>query len=242
MNGNARKITFGIVLVLIGLLLLARTLGLVSSGEMGRMIAAFCLIALGIYLILRRRHKEFIIHVQKSGSDSSPGRTYTWSSSGSASSFTSDAGSTTTKNERTFGDDKTKVSEQPESRTDGDLRYSKLFGDMFIDAAGVGFENIEISAGIGDLELRLKGARLNASLNRIVISGFIGDVRVYVPRDMAYSATCSNFIGDVEIAGKNATGFGNNISTFSTDYDTAPQKLYIAANSFIGDIRVVVVD
>lgn len=39
-----------------------------------------------------------------------------------------------------------------------------------------------------------------------------------------------------------STGFGNNISTFSTDYDTAPQKLYIAANSFIGDIRVVVVD
>ncbi len=241
MDGSGRKITFGIILVLIGLLLMARTFGLLSSGEMGRMMAAFALITVGVYLIVRRRHREYLTQEQQTPPSSS-GRSSTWSSSGSASAFTSGTDSAAGSSQSSSGAARTGSSERPESRSDGDLRYSKLFGDMFIDTSGVGFENIEISSGVGDLQLRLKGSRLVASLNRVIISGFIGDLRIYVPRDMAYSATCSNFIGDVEVAGKTASGFGNNISTFSPDYDTAPKKLYIAANSFIGDIRVVVVD
>ena len=241
MDRSGRKITFGIILVLIGLLLMARTMGLLNSSEMGRMMGAFALITIGVYLIVRRRHREYVAQEEDSQSGSSS-RSYTWSSSGSASAFTSGSDSAAGTAQSSGSSTQSGPSERPETRSDGDLRYSKLFGDMFIDTSGVGFENIEISSGVGDLQLRLKGSRLVGSLNRVIISGFIGDLRIFVPRGMAYSATCSNFIGDLDVAGKTASGFGNNISTFSPDYDTAAQKLYIAANSFIGDIRVVVVD
>jgi len=118
------------------------------------------------------------------------------------------------------------------------MRYSKFLGDMYIDMNGVSLQNTEISLGIGDLEMRLHGGKLAPGLNRIVTSGFIGDLRVFMPKDMAYFVHCSNFVGDVEIAGRRASGLGNNLEGKSPDYDQAEEKIYIALNSFIGDIRV----
>ncbi len=120
----------------------------------------------------------------------------------------------------------------------GKVRYSKFLGDMYIDADGVNLRNVEVSLGVGDLEARLHGGVLSEGLNRIVVSGFVGDVRIYLPREMEYLASCSNFVGDLEIGGERTSGLGNNLESQSTGYDQAPQKVYIAANSFVGDIKI----
>jgi predicted membrane protein len=94
---------------------------------------------------------------------------------------------------------------------------------------------------IGDIEVKLHGSKLAPGLNRMVISGFIGDVRVLAPPGMAVFAQCSSFIGDIELFGQRVSGFGNNIDGQTPDYDEAESKLYIASNSFIGDARIYVV-
>jgi lia operon protein LiaF len=99
-------------------------------------------------------------------------------------------------------------------------------------------QNVEISAFIGDVEVKLHGAKLAAGLSRMVVSGFIGDIRVLVPKGMAVFANGSSFVGDIEIFGRRSSGFGNCIDGQSLDYQEAEAKLYIAINSFVGDIRV----
>jgi lia operon protein LiaF len=136
------------------------------------------------------------------------------------------------------GDAAPRVSQAPETDMSGRLRYSKLLGDMYINLDGRGIESVEVSAGIGDVEIKLHGVQLSEGLNRMVISGFIGDVRVFVPMDQAFCANCSNFIGDIELTDRRTSGFGNNIDFQTDDYPTAERKLYIAAHNFIGDIRV----
>jgi lia operon protein LiaF len=120
----------------------------------------------------------------------------------------------------------------------GGLKFSKALGDLLIDCNGQDLKNVEVSFGIGDLEIRLQGGRLASGLNRMVVSGFIGDIRIYIPRDMPYLTHCSCSIGDIDLAGRRTSGFGNCIDSQSEDYDTAEAKLYLAVNNFIGDLRV----
>jgi lia operon protein LiaF len=109
---------------------------------------------------------------------------------------------------------------------------------MFIDCNGVSVQNVEVSAGFGDLEIKLHGVILGEGLNRLIISSFIGDIRIMAPSDMAVFTHCSNFVGDVEVMGKRASGFGNSIDAQTANYQDSDRKLYVACNSFIGDIKI----
>jgi predicted membrane protein len=75
----------------------------------------------------------------------------------------------------------------------------------------------------------------------MIISGFIGDMRIFIPKEFNYFAHCSNFVGDIDINSKRASGFGNTIEHYTPEYDKAESKLYIAANSFIGDMKIFTV-
>ena len=232
-----KTIIFGAILVFLGIYLLGRSLGLFwfSIGDIFRMLIPLGLIVLGIWLIIRKRGQVAMSQAETSyhadfqppppppppGSPAAPasGATFTTPPPppGSSASFT----------------------EHPSGQADGALKYSKFLGDMVIDFKGISLQNIEVSDGIGDIEMRLKGGVLSSGLNRLVIAGFIGDIRIFIPEGMAWFAHCSNFIGDVELAERRASGFGNNLDGQSANYETAAEKVYIAANSFIGDIKVI---
>ena len=238
---SLRKAIFGIILVLVGLLLLARTTGLFwfSSNNFFSLLLPFLLIGVGIWLIIRKRQQACQydgIHVtvcsDRDGStdpspadrSGDPGKFAERQAGDASTAFVGDAGPT--------------VSNTPHVDPSGKIRYSKLLGDLMVDLNGRSLQNVEMSLGIGDVEIKLSGGELSPGLNRVVISGFIGDVRVFVPPDMPFFACCSNFIGDIELTDRRATGFGNNIDFQTEGYASAERKLYIAANNFIGDIKV----
>ncbi len=241
---NKKTVIFGLALVLVGLFLLGRTFDLIwfSFGDVIRFLIPFGLIGLGVWLIVRKKHQEDRIRAEMSISSLQ---------SQAASVSAADARASQTPDADTFADDQasgtppgpeagpgTSHTEQPSDDGTGKIRYSKLLGDMSIDCDGVSLQNAELSMGIGDVEMKLRGAVLSPGLNRMIISGFIGDVRLFVPPELAYTAHCSNFIGDIEVAGRRTSGFGNSLESKSPNYDAAERKLYIAANLFIGDIKV----
>ena len=113
-----------------------------------------------------------------------------------------------------------------------------MLGDLFIDCKGRSLSNIEISVGLGDLELILNEGILSKGLNRVVISGFVGDIRIFISKETAFFCHCSNFIGDIDLGGQKTSGLNNTLEFSTPDYDQAESKLYVAANSFLGDIRV----
>jgi hypothetical protein len=237
---SGRKIAFGVILILLGMFFLGRTMSIFLFGfvDLVRFILPFALVGIGIWLIVRKRRQTFEgcdihVHVDSDGSSRTttrafssedPGRFADRQADAAASGFVGDAGP--------------RVSEAPRTETPGKLKYSKLLGDMLINLNGRSLVSVEMSSGIGDVEVRLHGAQLGPGLNRMVISGFIGDIRVFVPMDMPFFASCSNFIGDLELTDRRTSGFGNNIDFQTDDYSSAECKLYIAAHNFIGDIKV----
>jgi len=239
---SGRKLIFGVVLILVGLAFLSQTMHFwFDFGDLIRFILPFGLIVLGIWLIVRKRRHEFEccrpelnIHIEgcdcftssarpETGRRADPDR-FTKDQADAATGFVGDAGP--------------RVSAAPETDAAGRLRYSKLLGDLYIDLNGRALESVEVSSGIGDIEIKLHGARLSEGLNRMVISGFIGDIRVFVPMDLPFFANCSDFVGDIELADRRTSGFGNHIDFQTEDYASAELKLYIAAHNFIGDIKV----
>ena len=238
---STRKAIFGIALVLIGLLLLGRTTGLFwfSHHSFFSLLLPFVLIGLGVWMVIRKRQQTYQygdIHISVGGDrdrpaepppvdkNDDPGRFVERQAGDASTAFVGDTGPT--------------ASQAPHVDPTGKIKYSKLLGDMVVDLNGRSLQNVEMSLGIGDVEIRLTGGELSPGLNRVVISGFIGDIRVFVPPDMPFFAACSNFIGDVELTDRRASGFGNNIDFQTEGYASAERKLYIAAHNFIGDIKV----
>ena len=238
---SLRKVIFGIVLVLIGLLLLAQTTGLFwfSSHNFFSLLLPLLLIFGGIWLVIRKQQEtcqyngvHVSIHTDhdrsagrsQSGRTDDPGKFAEQQADDASTGFVGDSGPT--------------ASEAPHIDPTGKIKYSKLIGDLMIDLNGRSLQNVEMSLGLGSVEIKLRGGELSPGLNRVIISGFIGDVRVFVPPDMPFFASCSNFIGDVELTDRRASGFGNNIDFQTEGYASADRKLYIAANNFIGDIKV----
>ena len=237
---SGRKIVIGVILILLGMFFLGQTMSIFLFGfvDLVRFVLPFALIGIGIWLILRRRRQAFgvgDIHIHVDTSNGAKSSTWTSSSDdpGKFADHQADAAAS-----GFVGDAGPRISEAPHTETPGKLKYSKLLGDMVIDLNGRSLVSVEMSSGIGDVEVRLHGAQLGPGLNRMVISGFIGDIRVFVPMDMPFFASCSNFIGDLELTDRRTSGFGNNIDFQTDDYSSAERKLYIAAHNFIGDIKV----
>lgn|GEM_PF-547368 len=265
---SRKSLIFGLILIAVGLVLILDQLDIIwfDFEDFLRVIFPTALIILGLWLILRKKRPRGDIHVSVVGDDGSThkasfsGSTHSASfststapppppppsgaeASASASSSFADADSATDDAPKSESADSQgpRLSQQPEFTNDtggNKIRYSKSLGDMFVNFDGVNLTNVEISMGVGDLEAKLTGGVLSQGLNRLVVSGFVGDIRVFVPRDMAYQVHCSNTIGDIDLAGRHASGFGNNVEGQSDNYGQADSKLYIAVNSFIGDIRV----
>jgi len=250
---NTKKATFGLVLILVGLLLLLRSMGIFSIGELTRYLLPLLFIFLGVWLIVRRRHLDERAPADDSamsdtappppppppGSPQTPPFTEVHRDPGPQPSGTS--GGSASSGPSSGPEQPHVIYTNYQRQADGKLKYSRAFGDLLIDLAGHGVQDVEASAVLGDIEIKLHGCQLADGLNRLVVSGFIGDMRILVPRDLELFAHCSNFIGDIDLLGKRDSGFGNNMDAQTAGYNTATKRLYIAANNFIGDIRIILV-
>lgn len=240
---------FGAILIILGMILIANTLNIFwfDFEDVLRAMLPIGLIVLGIWLILRRsRRKAVKPQTFSVGNEfvGTSGRVHTEPPPPPppppGGQSTSDSGFTQTDSaaDQGFGESTFQQTEAPSHAQPGKLRYSKTFGDMFIDFKDVSMQNVEVSVGVGDLEARLTDCRLEPGLNRLIISGFVGDIRLFIPKDLPCQAHCSNSIGDIDLAGRYSSGFGNNVECHTPAYEVADAKLYIAVNNFIGDIKI----
>jgi len=234
------KLIWGIVLVSFGMILLGETTGAFDFEDLLGAILPIAMIAFGIFLIARRR-KTVEKTEQTAFSAPPPPPPFSGpvgpTEPAESVSSSQDIGGRQQSYYDSRNYEQDQAWQKPESDDTGKLKYSKTFGDMSIDFSGVKVQSAEISSGIGDLEIRLHGCEMAEKLNRLIISSFIGDIRIYVPSDMPVFAHCSNFVGDIEVMGRRASGFGNSVDAQTGNYEVSAKKLYVACNSFIGDIK-----
>ncbi len=222
-----KKVIFGLALVAIGVILLGNSLDIFyfDFEDFFRIALPLGLIVLGAWLIIRRRQKEL------SGGQTEFVHVHTSHDSGAGFH----AGPGTVPPPPPPAQD----SEAGQYNGTGRARYNRTFGDMFIDMNGVNLQSVEVSSMFGDVEIKLHGGVLQPGLNRLVISGFLGDIRVLLPPDMPVMTHISSFGGDIHAMGRSSSGFGNNIETQSPNYQTADKRLFIAINTFLGDTRLI---
>ncbi|MBD3401258.1 hypothetical protein GF420_00050 [candidate division GN15 bacterium] len=221
-----RKVIFGLVLVLIGLLLLGNSVGVFyfDFGDFVRLAIPLALIVAGGWLIIRRRQKE--------------------AEMARASYEQTAAGGATPGSQQNYGGapppppPSSPPPQAGQANGTGRMRYNKTFGDMFIDLTGTSLLNVEVSSMFGDTEIKLHGGELQPGLNRMIVSGFLGDLRVLVPPEMPVMVHASSFAGDIDVLGRRSDGFGNNIELQTENYKDAERRLFIAVNHFLGDIRI----
>ncbi|MEW6049944.1 MAG: cell wall-active antibiotics response protein LiaF [Candidatus Zixiibacteriota bacterium] len=224
-----KSIIFGLILVALGALLLLKTLNI----HLFSFVLPVALIIFGAWLITRHKNRERQHGVEYDFSYTDAGST----AGGPAQSQTYGSSSARGPSYAGASGQPGWTSEAPQFEA-GKVKYSKFLGDMHIECQNVNLQNVEVSMFIGDLTVNLRGGRLTGGLNRMIISGFLGDVQILAPRDFPLYVHCSGFVGDVEVLGKRASGFGNSLDSQTDNYAGAESKLYIATNNFIGDIRV----
>jgi predicted membrane protein len=237
---TGRKWIIGLILIVLGLLLLGQTLGFMffSLRQILGYFFPLLLIALGLWLLARSRGREQADRVSATAGSPFPEQPSTASGRRAVSPLTPAAD---LPNMPPPIKEATHISATPAPGKGHKTRYNKFIGDMFVDCSGVDLQSVEIGSFIGDVEIKLHGGKLAPGLNRMIVSGFIGDVRVLVPEGMAVFCQGSNFIGDIEMMGRRSSGFGNSLDAQTPNYNDADAKLYIASNHFIGDVRVYIV-
>ena len=229
---NRTKLIIGLILIIWGITLISENYGIFHISIDN--FVPYILIAVGIWLIIRRRKKETMEKMDREAKRTEPLK--------SSQRFRSENVSVNiyaqNQSEQKVESNQAETTEQTYSYKYSNKPYNKFIGDIFLNLNNKNLERIEISTFIGDIEINLSGGILKEGLNRIIISSFIGNIRIITTQDMPIFINSSNFIGDINCLGNQTSGFGNNIDAQTNNYDASSKKLYIASNCFIGDIKI----
>ncbi len=117
-------------------------------------------------------------------------------------------------------------------------KYSKAFGDLKIDSAGMDPHGMDVEMGFGDLEVNLTKTNFSDRENVIHLALGFGDIKVWIPSDMKIKASASCGAGDIDVLGKTADGLGKSVDYQDEDYDSVQKKLKMFAKIGFGDIKI----
>ncbi|WP_458462167.1 cell wall-active antibiotics response protein LiaF [Paenibacillus sp.] len=120
------------------------------------------------------------------------------------------------------------------------INKSAFIGDLYMGQEVFSLKPMNISAFIGDTVIDLTKAQIPYGETKIVISSFIGDVKVFVPEDMdlGVTVTTNSFIGDMSLLNQKRGGFLSSAQAETTHYREASKKVRIIVSVFIGDVKV----
>jgi lia operon protein LiaF len=97
----------------------------------------------------------------------------------------------------------------------------------------------EYDSFIGDTTIDLGMAEIPAGEKTIRFSGFIGDVKVYVPAGVGVSLNSNALITDAHFFGDARSDVFLSTSYFETPgFASAEKRIHLECNYFINDIRV----
>ncbi|SFJ76736.1 cell wall-active antibiotics response protein LiaF [Thermoflavimicrobium dichotomicum] len=99
-------------------------------------------------------------------------------------------------------------------------------------------QDLQISHGFTDVKLDLTKAMISEGEKQIMISGWIGDVNIYLPYDLEVSVDASVTLGKLEVLGREARGFRPHLETETPGYAMSKRKVKILVSVLFGDVSV----
>ncbi|WP_454190283.1 cell wall-active antibiotics response protein LiaF [Paenibacillus sp. Marseille-Q7038] len=123
---------------------------------------------------------------------------------------------------------------------DAKINKSTFIGDIRLGDDYYELKPTNISQFIGDTVIDLTKAQIPYGETRIHISSFIGDIKVFAPKDMEIGimVNSNSFIGDMDVLSNSKHGFMGNAVAETPGYREAGKKVRIIISVFIGDVKV----
>ncbi|HHY10411.1 MAG TPA: cell wall-active antibiotics response protein [Firmicutes bacterium] len=99
-------------------------------------------------------------------------------------------------------------------------------------------DDLYVRQAIGSVSLDLTQAIIPEREVELYVSGYVGDVSIYLPPGLDFRAECSLGLGDLTVLEHNESGSQKYIVTETTGYAQAARRLNIQVHWKIGDVRV----
>jgi lia operon protein LiaF len=99
-------------------------------------------------------------------------------------------------------------------------------------------KNEELWLGVGDVELDFTQAAIPAGETTLRFISFVGDVDLFVPRNVGVSIRAAGFVVDADLFGHDYDTFLTPVEVSSEGYSTAESRLRIEMTSFVADLKV----
>jgi lia operon protein LiaF len=118
-------------------------------------------------------------------------------------------------------------------------RTKRLLGELHVGQAPWVLRDLDLWNGLGDIRVNLATAHIEDGTYTIDVAGWMGDIRVLVPEDLAVFVQASVSLGDLTVLGESHSGAGCSATVEDPNWATARQRCHIRADLLLGDIKVV---
>lgn len=123
---------------------------------------------------------------------------------------------------------------------DHKINKSTFIGDFHFGKQHWELKPMNLSAFIGDTTIDLTKAQIPYGETRIIISAFIGDIKVFVPNDVTVGVKVqmNAFIGDSKFLDQREGGIMSQVNQQTNHFNECERKILIVVSTFIGDVKV----
>lgn len=116
-----------------------------------------------------------------------------------------------------------------------------LIGNLYLTGSRWELKDMNIWHGIGDVKIDLSRALIHEKETVIMISGWIGDIDLYIPYDLDVSFIANVNMGDIHVFGNKQGGLNRSISLTTSGFHQATKRVRIVVTLLIGDIDMIYV-
>lgn len=116
-----------------------------------------------------------------------------------------------------------------------------LIGNLYLTGTRWELMDMNIWHGIGDVKIDLSRALIHDRETVIMISGWIGDIDLYIPYDLEISFMAHVNMGDIDVFGNKQGGLNRSVSLTTSGFHQASKKVRIVVTLLIGDIDMIYV-
>ena len=118
------------------------------------------------------------------------------------------------------------------------LQVARVFGDVRRRITSKIFAGGRCSVTFGDIDLDISDIKLAPGQRTLFVTTVFGDIRMRLPQNLPLLVRGNCTAGDITVLDLHSSGLFVNRSHKSQDFDTASDRLIIAASVVFGDIKI----
>jgi len=117
-------------------------------------------------------------------------------------------------------------------------KFSRTIGDLRLKPVSIDADGLKVDQGAGDITIDLSTSALHQGENVVHCNLGMGDLRISVPANVPFKASCTAGIGDIRVLDRCSDGFGPKLEYQDADYANADKKICLTVKVGLGDIRI----